>query len=43
MIFLDLLNYKHLFMTSVQVMELNEKNKVFCFFEVLYNIYIKLV
>ena len=37
--FLNLLNYKHLLMTSVQVMELNEKEQNVFIFEVLYNIY----
>ena len=37
--FLNLLNYKHLLMTSAQVMELNEKEQDIFIFEVLYNIY----
>ena len=41
--FLNLLNYKHLLMTSAQVMELTEKEQNIFVFEVLYNIYIKLV
>ena len=39
--FLNLLNYKHLLMTSAQVMELTEKEQNIFVFEVLYNIYIK--
>ena len=37
--FLNLLNYKHLLMTSAQVMELTEKEQNIFVFEVLYNIY----
>ena len=37
--FLNLLNYKHLLMTSSQVMELTEKEQNIFIFEVLYNIY----
>lgn len=37
--FLNLLNYKHLLMTSAQVMELTEKEQNTFVFEVLYNIY----
>ena len=37
--FLNLLNYKHLLMTSAQVMELTEKEQNIFLFEVLYNIY----
>ncbi len=37
--FLNLLNYKHLLMTSAQVMELTEKEQDIFIFEVLYNIY----
>ena len=37
--FLNLLNYKHLLMTSAQAMELTEKEKNVFVFEVLYNIY----
>jgi len=37
--FLNLLNYKHLLMTSVQVMELTEKEQNVFVFEVLANIY----
>lgn len=36
---LNLLNYKHLLMTSAQVMELTEKEQKIFVFEVLYNIY----
>lgn len=36
---LNLLNYKHLLMTSAQVMELTEKEQNIFVFEVLYNIY----
>lgn len=37
--FLNLLNYKHLLMTSAQVMELNEKEQNIFVFEISYNIY----
>ncbi|MCI8654644.1 MAG: hypothetical protein HFJ48_02050 [Clostridia bacterium] len=37
--FLNLLNYKHLLMTTAQVMELTEKEQNIFVFEVLYNIY----
>ena len=37
--FLNLLNYKHLLMTSAQVMELTEKEQNIFVFEVLYNTY----
>ena len=37
--FLNLLNYKHLLMTSAQAMELTEKEQNVFVFEVLYNIY----
>ena len=37
--FLNLLNYKHLLMTSAQVMELTEKKQNIFVFEVLANIY----
>lgn len=37
--FLNLLNYKHLLMTSAQVMELTEKEQNIFVFEVLANIY----
>lgn len=37
--FLNLLNNKHLLMTSAQVMELTEKEQNIFVFEVLYNIY----
>ena len=37
--FLNLLNYKHLLMTSAQVMELTEKEQNIFMFEILYNIY----
>lgn len=37
--FLNLLNYKHLLMTSAQVMELTEEEQNVFVFEVLYNIY----
>lgn len=37
--FLNLLNYKHLLMTSAQVMELTEKEQNIFVFKVLYNIY----
>ena len=37
--FLNLLNYKHLLITSAQVMELTEKEQNIFVFEVLYNIY----
>ncbi len=37
--FLNLLNYKHLLMTSAQVMELTEKEQNIFVFEILYNIY----
>ena len=37
--FLNLLNYKHLLMTSAQVMELTEKGQNIFAFEVLYDIY----
>ena len=37
--FLNLLNYKHLLMTSSQVMKLTEKEQNIFVFEVLYNIY----
>lgn len=37
--FLNLLNYKHLLMTSAQVMELTEKEQEIFIFEILYNIY----
>lgn len=37
--FLNFLNYKHLLMTSAQVMELTEKEQNVFVFEVLYNIY----
>lgn len=37
--FLNLLNYKHLLMTSAQVMELTEKEQNTFVFEILYNIY----
>lgn len=37
--FLNLLNYKHLLMTSAQVMELTEKGQNIFTFEVLHNIY----
>ena len=37
--FLNLLNYKHLLMTSAQVKELTEKEQNIFVFEVLYNIY----
>lgn len=37
--FLNLLNYKHLFMTSAQVMELTEQEQKIFFFEILANIY----
>ena len=37
--FLNLLNYKHLLMTSAQVMELTEKEQNVFVFEALYNIY----
>ena len=40
--FLNILNYKHLLMTSVQVMELTEKEQNIFVFEVLYNIYTKI-
>lgn len=40
--FLNLLNYKHLLMTSSQVMELTEKEQKIFMFEVLYNIYTKI-
>ena len=38
--FLNLLNYKHLLMTSAQVMELTEKEQEIFIFEILFNIYI---
>lgn len=37
--FLNLLNYKHLLMTSAQVMELTEQEQKIFFFEILANIY----
>ena len=37
--FLNLLNYKHLLMTSAQVMELTGKEQKIFVFEILYNIY----
>lgn len=37
--FLNLLNYKHLLMTSAQVMELTEKEQNIFVFEILFNIY----
>jgi hypothetical protein len=37
--FLNLLNYKHLLMTSAQIMELTEKEQNIFVFEILYNIY----
>lgn len=37
--FLNLLNYKHLLITSAQVMELTEKEQNIFVFEVFYNIY----
>ena len=37
--FLNLLNYKHLLMTSAQVMELTEKEQNIFVFEILANIY----
>ncbi len=37
--FLNLLNYKHLLMTSAQVMEVTEKEQNIFVFEILYNIY----
>lgn len=37
--FLNLLKYKHLLMTSAQVMELTEQEQNVFVFEVLYNIY----
>ncbi|MCI8393513.1 MAG: hypothetical protein HFJ23_07135 [Clostridia bacterium] len=37
--FLNLLSYKHLLMTSAQVMELTEKEQNVFVFEALYNIY----
>ena len=37
--FLNLLNYKHLLMTSAQVMELTEKEQNIFVFEILYDIY----
>ena len=37
--FLNLLNYKHLLMTSAQVMELTEKEQNIFVFELLANIY----
>lgn len=37
--FLNLLDYKHLLMTSAQVMELIEKEQNIFVFEILYNIY----
>ena len=37
--FLNLLNYKHLLMTSAQVMELTEKEQKIFVFEILFNIY----
>lgn len=40
--FLNLLNYKHLLMTSAQVIELTETEQKIFVFEVLYNIYTKI-
>ena len=37
--FLNLLNYKHLLMTSAQVMELTEKEQNIFVFEIMCNIY----
>lgn len=37
--FLNLLNYKHLLMTSAQVMELTEQEQKIFVFEILANIY----
>lgn len=37
--FLNLLNYKHLLMTSAQVMELTEQEQKIFFLEILANIY----
>lgn len=37
--FLNLLNYKHLLMTSAQVMELTEKEQDIFVFEIMCNIY----
>ena len=37
--FLNILNYKHLLMTSAQVMELTEKEQNIFVFEILANIY----
>jgi len=37
--FLNLLNYKHLLMTSAQVMELNETEQKIFVFEILYSIF----
>ena len=37
--FLNLLNYKHLLMTSAEVMKLNEKEQNIFVFEILYKIY----
>lgn len=37
--FLNLLNYKHLLMTSAQVMELTEKEQNIFVFEILFDIY----
>lgn len=40
--FLNLLNYKHLLMTSAQVMELTEKEQNIFVFEILFDIYKKI-